>query len=127
MEIAHQREQIRSSPSNKQFQTVNLEEFRNKEVGSGYQARGVMRQNTGLSSSMNIIDMTKKAEREESDGNSDDSSDRSRERRKSKKRNKSKRRKVGSHKEDLVEKYLQSTELRQFRNELEKIISEASR
>jgi hypothetical protein len=117
MEIAHQRGDSSSSRKEK-YQTVNLEQFRNNEVGNGYQARGVVRQKTGeMGSKMNIIDMTKK--QPQSDGSNDD---------KEAKKRRSKRQRISGQKDEnmgSIDIFLQCQALRDFRKELEKILSEA--
>ncbi len=157
MEMAHQREKIRETSTENgsgseptkgasaKYSTVNLDQFRNREVGQGYQARGVIRQRTGISSSsaMPILDMTKKksliddengrpmkdderiAEKEADDG---------KEKKKKKKhhRNSSSKRNESSVQSSqkvskITERYIAEKGIREFRKELHKILSEAQK
>ena len=155
MELAHQRQKIleqqESSSMAKggdaQFSTVNLEQFRNREVGVGYQARGVMRQKTGLAStgSMKIVDMTKKRHRDEKSAESTSSVESSSERKSSHKKKKKKHKRSTNSKrtrtrdqspfpkesnntgDENIQKYLQCKGIIDFRKELHKILSEASK
>ena len=139
MEMSHRREQLRNTDhtrtSAQQYGTVNLEQFQNKEVGHGYQARGVIRQRTGLpSSNLNIVDMSKKnpqQEKEEDGGNNSvTSASSSKEKRR---KRKSKRKRSDSEKTrkeiptDPTEQFLRCKALRDFRKELEKILLESKR
>lgn len=129
MEMLHRREQMRSSDhvSKRQYGTVDLAQFQNKEVGHGYQARGVIRQRNGQgSTSMKIVDMTKKGQEKEDDSNSNISISSSREIRKKRKS----RKRIHSEKKEtrnLVPNYLMCKPLCDFRRELEKILSESKR
>jgi hypothetical protein len=120
MEIAHQREErLRGAGSRsgkEKYQTVNLDQFRNDEVGVGFQARGVQRQKTGMDDRIKIIDMTKNDSPHQSDESRDNEA----------KRKKTRHRKNGSQEdgEDSIQKYLQCQALRDFRKEIEKILSE---
>ena len=107
------------------FQTVNLDQFRNNEVGKGYQARGVIRQNTGLASmsNMKVIDMTKKPAEKQSTGIHEHDDDR----RESKRRRGNKTQKKSTASLCVVDEYLRNKPLRDFRKELQKILSEAQK
>jgi hypothetical protein len=129
MEMSHRREQLRNTDhtrtSAQQYGTVNLEQFQNKEVGHGYQARGVIRQRTGLpSSNLNIVDMTmsKKNPQQEKEDTSASSSKEKRRKRKSKRKRSGKEIPT-----DPTEQFLRCTGLRDFRKELEKILLESKR
>ena len=129
MEMSHRREQLRNTDhtrtSAQQYGTVNLEQFQNKEVGHGYQARGVIRQRTGLpSSNLNIVDMTmsKKNPQQEKEDTSASSSKEKRRKRKSKRKRSGKEIPT-----DPTEQFLRCTSLRDFRKELEKILLESKR
>lgn len=106
------------------FQTVNLDQFRNNEVGKGYQARGVIRQNTGLASmsNMKVIDMTKKPAEKQSTGSHEHDDDRESKRRRG---NKTQKKSTASLR--VVDEYLRNKPLRDFRKELQKILSEAQK
>ena len=131
MEMSHHREQLRSTDhvSKTQYGTVDLGQLQNKEVGHGYQARGVVRQRNGQErSGMKIVDMTKNTHEKEDDINSGISTSSSKEKRR--KRTSKRKTKVPTKKdkdEDPVQKYLQCKALCDFRRELEKILSESKR
>lgn len=140
MEMSHRREQLRntdhsgtssSSQQQQYYGTVNLEQFQNKEVGHGYQARGVIRQRTGLSSAnLKIVDMRKKnsqQEKEEDGGNSVTSASGSKEKRMSKRKRSDSEKKREEIPTDPTEQFLRCKALRDFRKELEKILSESKR
>ena len=123
MEIAHQRECLRDAHASgdvrkEKYQTVNLDQFRNNEVGYGYQARGVVRQRIGgTDSAMKIVDMSKKQTKSDSSDDDDMMRDK-RERRKLRKSS------VEDKEVSSSDKYLQCKALRDFRKEIEKILSE---
>lgn len=170
MEMEHQREELRrrkqrtesqENPQENQLQeerrgeekyyhAVNLDQFRNNQVGSGYQAKGVIRQRTAHDVPMNILDLSKRPENLESPttrvvierrsldgrGNRDEEDDDDKtasdassnhQKKKRKKHHKTKRqrkeKKQKSHTK-AVEKYLNCKGMRDFRKELEKILSE---
>lgn len=154
MEMEHRREQLRNSDFNSnqhKHGIVDFDQFRNKEVGVGYQARGVVRQRGGYDAEMKIIDMTKSCTTKDIGKNSieddedNDSRSLSRERRReSKKKKKSskkssgresdsdrrdKKKKKRKEKDDdssyALETYLQCKGLRDFRKEIEKIFVES--
>lgn len=58
LEIDHQRERLRSGVNENEPATVDLSQFRNVEVGKGYQAKHVIRQRGTLSQSQKVIDMS---------------------------------------------------------------------
>mmetsp|Transcript_24585 Transcript_24585/g.51786 ORF Transcript_24585/g.51786 Transcript_24585/m.51786 type:complete len:161 (+) Transcript_24585:189-671(+) len=58
LEIDHQRERLRSGVNENEPATVDLSQFRNVEVGKGYQAKHVIRQRDTLSHSQKVIDMS---------------------------------------------------------------------
>lgn len=147
-----------NNPSRQQQQlekypTVDLEQFYNTRVGSGYQAKGVIRQKTAHDSKIQIIDRSQRAKDGEShvarsvinekvsDGkmrlgdeedNDSDSKSRGHSRGKKRKKRHSKRTRSESSppkqrsNKRLAEKYLQCKGIRDFRKELEKILSESS-
>ena len=100
LEMQHQMKQLRDIDCNAKNTTtaVDLSQFRNEEVGVGYQARGVIRQrgakngpsgSNGGGNSLNIIDMTQRVKSEKDD----DSGDGNKSHRKKKKRYKKKSKK----------------------------------
>lgn len=111
MEMDHRLQQLRSSKDGDTVTAVDLKQFRNEEVGKGYQARGVVRQKTGngTSQTMEIVDMTKKDKKGSG---------------KSAKKEKRKRDKKEAE-EDGSNKYLRCDSIRVFRKEIEKIVFEA--
>lgn len=126
MEMDHRLQQIRSSKEVGETVTaVDLKQFRNEEVGKGYQARGVVRQKmgNGAGQTMKIVDMTKKGEKE-SGKSSISSSGKHEKKEKSARREKRKRDKKES-KDDESNKYLRCDGIRVFRREVEKIVVEA--
>jgi hypothetical protein len=111
LEFEHQREGLREPKERTAAAAVDLQQFRNDEVGKGYQAKHVIRQRSGKESSdLKVVDMskskdgvkTKRKHREKSSKESGDS-------------------KTGPR-----NKYLKSSGLRNFRKELEKIESSAA-
>lgn len=137
-----QHDEHRGREQEKYYHAVNLEQFRNHQVGSGYQARGVIRQRTAHDVNIDILDMSKKPENLESRGNQKDKNDvdqdddnaevsSSRQKKKLKKHKTKRRRKEGkkekqksNHDTEKIEKYLKCKGMRDFRKELEKILSE---
>jgi len=60
LEIDHQREALQNSGNNKATHAaVDLSQFRNEEVGKGYQAKHVIRQAAATSKASGIVDMSK--------------------------------------------------------------------
>lgn len=116
LEIEHRREQLR----NNEFQshtTVDLGQFQNKEVGVGYQSRGVIRQRGADGPQMKIIDMTKKVGQDDQETGSVESS--------SKKKRKREKKSKKKAKDDLLKMFLECKALRDFRKEIEKIYQES--
>jgi LPS O-antigen subunit length determinant protein (WzzB/FepE family) len=112
LELQHQREVMNRDDGPSESAAVNLNQFRNEEVGEGYQAKHVIRQRSGQHSEIKIRDMSRANENEK-------------DKKKSKKRKKhSSTDAAPETKEDpkeRVRKYLQCDGLLQFRRELEKI------
>jgi hypothetical protein len=107
MEMQHQREMMmRENDKGGTSVAVDLQQFRNEEVGVGYQAKHVIRQRSGQTPELKIRDMSR-ASNEDSE---------------SKKKKKRKHKDKSEPKKDpAVRKYLQSEGLRRFRKELENI------
>jgi hypothetical protein len=100
MEMSHQME---SGDKAKNSAGVDISQFRNFEVGKGYQAKHVIRQRTGESSqpAMEIKDMTGSKEAVEE-----------------------KEAKISVETlEDIRKSYIKSSGLREFRKEIEKILN----
>jgi hypothetical protein len=110
MEMEHQREMMtRETDKSSTSAAVDLEQFRNKEVGVGYQAKHVVRQRSGQTPKLKIHDMSR-------------ASNEHGEIKKTKKRKHEEKSEVKEDPAERVRKYLQSEGLRQFRKELEKIV-----
>lgn len=118
LEIEHRREQLRNNEF-KSHKTVDLGQFQNKEVGVGYQARGVIRQRAAHGPQMKIVDMTKKVDDWET-GSVESSSKKKRKREKKSKRDSKKK-----AKDDPLKMFLECKALRDFRKEIEKIYQES--
>ena len=104
LEMQHQMEHLSNNNTKNATAAVDLSQFRNEEVGVGYQAKGVIRQRGGKNSnigngggnSLNIIDMTQKVKSEKNDDEDHDSDSRSHRKKKKKQKKKSKKRKHSS-------------------------------
>lgn len=116
LEIEHRREQLRNNEF-KSHTTVDLGQFQNKEVGVGYQARGVIRQRGADGPQMKIVDMTKKVGQDDQETGSVESS--------SKKKRKREKKSKKKAKDDLLKMFLECRALRDFRKEIEKIYQES--
>jgi hypothetical protein len=105
LEIEHQREAQQEPDKKRTSAAVCLDEFRNFEVGKGYQAKHVIRQRTGAANTEPIKDMTgglpSPAPRKERNSGIIDNGEKGNERR---------------------NEYLQCEALRTFRRELDKIL-----
>lgn len=112
MEMEHQREtMMRETDNSKTSVAVDLQQFRNEEVGVGYQAKHVVRQRSEKTPEVKIHDMsTGRASNEDSQS------------KKKKKRKHEEKSEVKEDPAERVRKYLQSEGLRRFRKELEKIV-----
>lgn len=120
LEIEHQREAF-SGGGEKKSQTaaVDLSQFRNEEVGKGYQAKHVVRQREATTSSTGVVDMS---------GGAFGSRDDDRKEKKSsahKKEKKSSKRKRGSGDEmkNARESYLQCKGLETFLGDVDKMLA----
>ena len=133
LELEHQRRQV--SANNKAAvgaavaAAVDLDQFRNTEVGKGYQAKHVVRQATAAAASVTIQDMSLPSAREEEERHREKSSSSDKKKKKKRKRHSSggKRRKKSKeegdddHQSSRLKRYLRSDALRRFRKELQKI------
>mmetsp|Transcript_14337 Transcript_14337/g.17426 ORF Transcript_14337/g.17426 Transcript_14337/m.17426 type:complete len:190 (-) Transcript_14337:414-983(-) len=130
-----------SSSTSKQEEStaVDLSQFRNHEVGSGYQAKGVIRQkmfssNNDGNNDIKVIDMSKKlktsTENDDIESKESDNHNSRDKKRKSKKhkRKKKEKREDESNEKDIssINEYLKCKGMRDFRKEIEKIMVEAS-
>lgn len=113
LELEHHKEA--SGRDHSSSAAVDLNQFRNTEVGKGYQAKHVVRQSTGRSSDVTIKDMTKVSSDADKRETSSAPDKKKRKRGKSDKRND--RTSLG---EKRLQKYLECEGLRAFRKELEK-------
>mmetsp|Transcript_25378 Transcript_25378/g.54904 ORF Transcript_25378/g.54904 Transcript_25378/m.54904 type:complete len:175 (-) Transcript_25378:33-557(-) len=142
LEMDHTREQIRrGADDDDEHQSthaaVDISQFHNKEVGSGYQARHVVRQKTGPGSDgMKVRGLTGGASsfRETEDRGKKTESDKKKKEKEKKKKEKNKYKSMSakrkrdtddSHdKYGVADRYLQCTGVREFRIEIEKILRE---
>ena len=58
LELEHKREKIREGDKNQSAVAVDLNQFRNEEVGKGYQAKGVVRQRGSTNETSRVVDMS---------------------------------------------------------------------
>jgi hypothetical protein len=103
LELQHQRQKgPKDVPA-----AVDLNQFRNTEVGKGYQAKHVVRQATGKDGSIRITDMRKHDERRD------------------RKRRRSEEERSSNHNEislkSKLQRYLECRAMREFRKEIEKM------
>jgi hypothetical protein len=145
MEMKHRMQQLSSTDSNQLAATaVDLSQFRNVEVGKGYQAKGVVRQRTfetsGMEQKLKVIDMSKKAVSSDNDNiNGDETNGKNNKQSSSGKRSSHDKRKSRKQQrkrekdrdvycqEEGINKYLRNENLRKFRKEIEKIFVEAAK
>jgi len=141
LEMKHKRERIRQGQDGAaaaaEHTAVDINQFRNVEVGSGYQARHVVRQRTANEGSggdgMKVRDMTRGASGTEAErSRCSDRDSGGKEKRKEKDSNDADKSSKGSrkHKSDkgeqnAADRYLNCEGVREFRLELEKILSSA--
>jgi len=113
MEMEHARDSWNQPKTKEGVVAVNLEQFRNYQVGEGYQAEFVVRQKTGhdeVTSKATAATTSKSV----SDKKTYDEKDRKRAKRE-------KKRKSEEEKQHPLLKYLQCEGLRRFRKEIQKI------
>lgn len=151
MEMNHKIQQLSSSTTTT---AVDLKQFRNEEVGIGYQSKGVIRQR-GIGDyheekEYKIVDMSKKPimEKNQQSSSSEDEDDyessihsrnkhkkskkeskRKRKRKDEKERKVHREKKKEQHEENnnnVIDKYLQCEAVRIFRKEIEKIVKETT-
>mmetsp|Transcript_25594 Transcript_25594/g.37813 ORF Transcript_25594/g.37813 Transcript_25594/m.37813 type:complete len:116 (-) Transcript_25594:7-354(-) len=92
MEMSHKREKTHESNA---VAAVDLNQFRNTEVGQGYQAKHVFRQKTGMENKTKVVDMSRGASQK----------------------------KASLIKDERLSKYLKCAGIREFRRQLEKIVN----
>mmetsp|Transcript_7711 Transcript_7711/g.11031 ORF Transcript_7711/g.11031 Transcript_7711/m.11031 type:complete len:157 (-) Transcript_7711:234-704(-) len=120
LEMEHQQEQLQRTPGQeKKFTAVDITQFQNFEVGSGYQARHVVRQSKGPAEPLDIKDMRHHKGRKDRSLSSENTEIRRTDR--PVKRFKTNNG-VGDNGQNL-NKYLQCVGIREFRRELEQLIS----
>lgn len=128
LEIEHQRENLRAANEDGERNTshaaVDLSQFRNEEVGKGYQAKGVIRQKGAVSSSSKVVDMTGGKDRKEKAHKHGSEGDRSlsKKRRLDSKDESDDRKKT--QEETRLDSYLKSNGMRLFMGEIETILTE---
>ncbi len=133
LELKHKRERIRQGQDGGdgagQHAAVDINQFRNVEVGSGYQARHVVRQKTGneeVGGGMKVRDMTggssvkERTKSDRTDKKPTKETDKS-----SQKRSKTHKDKTDTDKQNMADQYLKCKGVRDFRLELEKMLSSA--
>ena len=141
LELRHKRERIRQgqdAAAAAEHTAVDINQFRNVEVGSGYQARHVVRQRTGneegSGGGMKVRDMTGGASAAEARSTRDRDDAKGREKRKDKdakgkasdeSSKRSRKYKAEKDAQNIADQYLKCKGVREFRLELEKILSSA--
>ena len=134
LELKHKRERIRQGQDGgngaDQHAAVDINQFRNVEVGIGYQARHVVRQKTGneeVGGGMKVRDMTGGASGKERTKSDRTDNKPTKETDKSSKRSKKHKDtcKTDADKQNVADQYLKCKGVREFRLELETILSSA--
>ena len=143
LELEHKRQRIRQGQdvaAAADHTAVDINQFRNVEVGSGYQARHVVRQRTGndggsSGGAMKVRDMTGGASAAaEGRSTSDRDGAKGKEKRKDKdakakasdkSSKRSRKHKAEKDEQNIADQYLKCKGVREFRLELEKILSSA--
>jgi hypothetical protein len=105
LEVNHTREQFRQGTTS-EFTAVDLKQFHNTIVGVGYQAKGVIRQKTGAIDEATTAQDVRTKQKEEP-----------------RKRSKRERKHQGDGKMQRLERYLQCAGIREFRRQIEEILS----
>lgn len=123
LEIEHQRESFASEDKKSRTAAVDLSQFRNEEIGKGYQAKHVVRQRGTAVSSADVVDMSGGAF-ELKGGSEKKTSKKERNEKKSGKRKREKDRGVGADQSDTrIDSYLECKGLETFLEEVEKMLS----
>ena len=121
LEIEHQRQSLNEEKKSHTATAVDLSQFRNEEVGRGYQAKHVVRQReTAVSSSIGMVDMSGGAfERGEKKSKSEKKKEKKR------KRGRDDSDKVGDDrkKDSRLDSYLKCRGLEMFLGEIESLLS----
>lgn len=95
------------------YAAVNIKQFQNTEVGTGYQARGVVRQKTSGATQSNVRDMTAKS------APADSAAER--------KRLEDTKATTGTaNKRKKLDEYMKCEGIREFRKEIEQLLASAS-
>lgn len=140
LELEHKRQRIRQGQdvaAAAEHTAVDINQFRNVEVGSGYQARHVVRQRTGndggsSGGGMKVRDMTGGASAADGRSASDRDDTKGNEKRKDKdakakasdkSSKRSRKEKAEKDEQNIADQYLKCIGVREFRLELEKILS----
>ncbi|KAL3792974.1 hypothetical protein HJC23_010987 [Cyclotella cryptica] len=137
LEIEHQRETAGGRDRSKSHTAVDLSQFRNEEVGKGYQAKHVVRQREAIAETSGVVDMSGGAfsSRNKSDQSlrrsshekGDKSLKRSSHEKKSAKRKHDDDRDINAKRDSRLESYLKCKGLKAFLGEIDKIISKEAR
>lgn len=142
LELKHKRERIRQGQdvaAAAQHTAVDINQFRNVEVGSGYQARHVVRQKTGneggsSGGGMKVRDMTggvsaaearSTTDRDDAKGGEKRNDKDSKEKSSDKSSKRSRKQQAEKDEQNIADQYLKCKGVREFRLELEKILSSA--
>mgnify|MGYP001062699176 CR=1 FL=1 len=114
LELEHKREKIREGDDKKQSAVaVDLNQFRNEEVGKGYQAKGVVRQRGSTNETSRVVDMSGSSFSKKGDDSS-----------KKMKRSHEDDEDAGGKKQDPLQSYLQCQGMRDFVKEADKILQQ---
>jgi hypothetical protein len=122
LEIEHQRESYGAGDKKSQTVAVDLSQFRNEEVGKGYQAKHVVRQREAndLSAGAGVVDMSGGAFQSEK---GDIISRRDKKSKKDKKKRKRDMEKNNGQKDNRLDSYLKCQGLEIFLGEIDKMLT----
>jgi formylglycine-generating enzyme required for sulfatase activity len=123
LEIEHQRESLGDGGKKSQTAAVDLSQFRNEEVGKGYQAKHVVRQREAAAASAGVVDMSGGAFELKDDRREKKSSKREKKEKKSVKRKREKEQDISGQKDNRLDIYLKCKGLETFLGEVEKMLS----
>jgi hypothetical protein len=115
LEIEHQRESLGAGNKKSQTAAVDLSQFRNEEVGKGYQAKHVVRQREANFSSVGVVDMSGGAFRSKEEDR--------REKKSRKDEKKRKRKKNNEQQDNRLDSYLKCHGLEVFLGEIDKMLT----
>jgi len=125
LEVEHQRETAGGRDRLKSHTAVDITQFRNEEVGKGYQAKHVVRQKEAIAETLGVVDMSGGAF--SSRDKSDQSLTRSSHERRSGKRKHDYDGDTNKKRNNRLESYLKCQGLKTFLGEIEKVIGNEAR